>query len=479
MKVSTEELGNRQVSLTIEVDPERVGEALRRAARKLADRGKIPGYRKGKAPFQAVKRRYGEDALYEEAADDLAEKVYKEALDQAGLEPYAQGHLDDVKLKPDMIFKLTVPLQPIVNLDTYRDVRLPVPEASVPDEDVDKEVERLRRQRAIWKPADRPSKMGDGVVVTFKGTVGGQDLFSAESESFELTESTGPLPLFAATIVGMSEGEKREFSLDFPDDWPVKQYAGKSCRFHVTMELVREQELPEVNDDLARLVGEYDTLEQLREKVRERLLAQARSAGQAKYADEALDKVVEGSHIEYPPTIIEHEMDDLVDSTARELERQSQNLDAFLSLSNQTRDQFRESLRSRAERNIKRALVLGEIAEKERLTVSAEEIERDLTDLHAAYRRGGLSTGSLDTPEAVRRVSLNLISQKAIERVVAVAKGEAPELPSSEAEAAAPGAGSESGAGGAVAAGAVVDAHEAASETGGSDVRGGEPDEDN
>lgn len=438
MKVTTEDLGDRRVSLTIEVDPERVEQALRKAAKKLADRGKIPGYRRGKAPMQVVRRHYGEDVLYEEAVEDLADTVYSEALKEANIKPYAQGHLEEIKTRPQMILKMTVPLEPIVDLDGYRDVRLPLPEVSVSDEQVEKEIEELRRRRAIWKPAGRPAQAGDGVVVSYTGEIDGVRRIKEDSQSLELTEAGTPFQGFDKQLIGANEGETREFTLDIPEDWPRRELAGKTVAFKVTVELIRERELPELDDDFAKLVGDYDTLDQLREKVRERLIAEAKEEADSKYANDALDKIVEISHIEYPPDVVDHEMDDILESTVRQLERQGQDLDSFLALNNQTREEFRESLRPRAERNIKRGLVLGELAEKERLKLSTDEIDQRVSDLHAVYRRMGLATGSLDTPEAYRRASVNILSEKALERVAAIARGEAPELPPPEAEGAQP-----------------------------------------
>ena len=435
MKFTTEPLENCEVALTIEVEPERVQAEMQKAARRLAGRGRVPGYRKGKAPYSVVARYYGDGAIFEEMLDTFSQDAYREALTETGIEPYAPGSLLDVKQEP-LTLKLSIPLRPQVDLGNYRDIRKDMAEVAVTDEGVSEALERIRKDQGSWVPVERPSKAEDMVVVTFRGEVDGQTAFE-EAQDFPLMIGKPygePVPGFGEKLVGAKAGDELDFALDVPEDHPRKELAGKSCQFHVRLLTVKTLDLPPLDDDLAKTVGDYDSLDALRAKVREAMLEEQRHQTEQKFAHEVLDLMVDQSSIKYPAIMLEEQLDDMVGDMERQLKRQEQDLDSYLSLSGQTREDFRAGLKPRGERNLHRSLVLGEITGKEKIHVAPDEFQQEYMRLADAYAQAGLPADMVQSEEFQRRVFSDLLTQKTLTRLTEIATGRAPSLEEAAAE---------------------------------------------
>lgn len=429
MKFTTEPLENCEVALTIEVEPEREQAEMQKAARRLAARGRVPGYRKGKAPYNVVARYYGDGAIFEEMLDTFSQDAYRDALRETGIEPYAQGNLLDVKKEP-LTFKLSVPLRPQVDLGNYRDIRKDMPEVAVTDDDISEALERIRKDQGSWVPVERTAKADDMVTVTFRGEVDGQTAFE-EAQDFPLLIGKPygePVPGFGDKLTGAKAGDELDFALDVPEDHPRKELAGKSCQFHVRVLGVKTLDLPPLDDDLAKMVGDYDTLDALQTKVREAMLDERRHQAEEKFAHEVLDLMVDQSKVKYPAIMLEEQLDDMVGDMERQLKRQEQDLDSYLSLSGQTREDFRAGLKPRGERNLHRSLVLGEITGKEKIRVTPDEFQQEYARFADAYMQAGLPADAVQSEEFQRRVFSDLLTQKTLTRVSEIATGRAPSL---------------------------------------------------
>ena len=233
MEVTAERLENCQVELTIEVDEERVEQELRRVARRLSKRRRIPGFRPGRAPYDAVLRFFGKNALYQVVLDDLGQAVFEEALEKEGIEQFAQAELMDIQLEP-MVLKMMVPVAPIVELGDYRQLRLTPPEVTVSDEEVEEALKRIQAQHSQWQPVERPAQLDDQVIVDIEGTVEGEVVLSNQERVLLLkAESPYPLPGFNEQIVGMVIGEDREFDLTYPENLANEELAGRESHFKV------------------------------------------------------------------------------------------------------------------------------------------------------------------------------------------------------------------------------------------------------
>ena len=434
MKVTPEEHPNRQVTLTVEVEEERAQRALRQAARRLSRRTRIPGFRPGKAPYGIVVRTVGEDYLRAEAFEAVGQQLYKDALEEAEIEAYAQGTLDDVQWDP-LTFKVTVPLPPLVELGDYRALRVPPEPILVLDEEVDEALQHLRERYAEWVPVDRPAAYDDMLVMDIKGAVGDEEIMNQQNwERVLQEESSGSLPGFDAALVGLSTGDEHSFDVTYPEG--TTRWAGETARFEVTLHGVKAKELPPLDDELAQTIGEHETLDELQEVVREDLRAQREA--ESDYEGKVLDALVEQAQIEFPPLMLDKELDDLLGNHDRLLRQQGTPLDEWLRVSGKSKEDYREETRPQAERRLKRNLALSELVEQEKLAVEDADVDEEIE-----RRVAGQSSDTaqqlrelLDPSSGRQMLRKDLLTQKALQRLLSIAKGEFEPSAAEEEEAA-------------------------------------------
>ncbi len=427
MKVSTEQLENCQVLLTIEVEPERVEKQLRRGARQLSHRVQIPGFRKGKAPYEIVVAMLGRQAIYEEILEDLVSETYQEALAQTQLKPIAQAELEDIQLEP-MVIRMRVPLPPEVKPGDYRSIRVPPEEVTVSDAEIDEILEELRQSRSQWIEVDRPAEYGDLLTLDIKGTIGDETVI--DQRDWEIVPAqdsqTELLPGFDASFIGMRPGETREFTLTYPAD-SGSRWAGREAHFVATVKKVQQRERIELNDQFAATIGDFPTLAALRENIRKGLEAKREMEVRSRHLDQVIEALVKGAElVKYPPILLEQEIDSLLSAQERQLSQRNLKLDDYLKLNQMTREQYRERLRPQAEQRLVRHLLIGAVAEAENISVTAEEItaeiERLLQGLDGAARREFYRL--LNTPAGRQIIANDLLTQKTLDRLLAIARGE-------------------------------------------------------
>ncbi len=436
MKVASKNQTGREIELTVEVPSERVDEAMQAAARKLSRRMKIPGFRPGKAPYPVVLLKVGEEQVFDEALDDLGQVAYKWALDEAEVDPYAPGALEEVVSRQPLVLRYKIPLSPEVDLGSYRELRLDYPQPEVTDEAVDKVMEDLRLGQALIEPADRPAALGDVIVLNVDGQLldpqagDKQRLLSEKGVSVLVdSETDWPIAGIADHLLGLPAGEKKSIEYTFPDDYRAEDLRGKPARFELECLEVKSRIVPEWTDDLAKGMGEFESLLDLRIKVRQQLQDQQNDQTRAEYAQQVIEKAVEGAAIQYPPVLLEQEIDDMVHDLGHQLERQKLTLDDYLKVEGKTIEQVREELKPQAENRLQRALVLGKIVDLENLQVGENEIDSALDRIVAPLEsRSADLRKRLNTPSTRRSLTLDLLTDRAIERLVSIARGEAPEL---------------------------------------------------
>lgn len=430
MRVIREELPDRQVKLVVEVEDERAQDALRQTARRLSHKVRIPGFRPGKAPYHLVVNSVGEDYLRAETFDAIGQKLYEQALEEAEVDAYAQGSLEDVQWEP-LTFKVTVPLAPAVELGDYKSLSVPREPVLVLDEDVDEALQEIRQRFATWTPVDRPSQDGDMLIMDITGTVNGEDIMSHQNwERVLRIEETGSLPGFDEALVGLQAGAEHSFTLQYPED--ARRWAGEDAEFHVTLHSVKGKELPPLDDELAQMTSdEYETMEELREAVRQQLRMQRER--EADYEGQVLDALVEQADIEFPPVMLEQELNDLLQDHDRFFRQQGMPLDDFLRVSGKSLEEYREEQRPHAEQRLRRRLALTELVEQEELGVEETEVLQEIEG-----RVSGQPDESSDRLRELLRsatgrqlVQTDLLSRKAMRRLVAIASGE-PEVETAE-----------------------------------------------
>jgi trigger factor len=435
LKIETEDLAERQVQLTVEVPDDAIEAAMHRAARHLSRHAKIAGFRPGKAPYEIILQRYGEEAVFEEALDALGQDVYRQALEDSALDPVAPGSLDDVVSRKPLVLRYTVPLTPEIDLGTYRDLRLGFERPHVTDEAVEELLESLRQQQALIEPAERPAEMSDVVVLDARGSLRPSEpdgetgvLMDEKGISLLLADTTDfPFPGVSSHLVGRAAGESLDADFTFPDDYPNESLRGRSADFHFEIQAVKSRLVPEWSDDLARTLGDFGDLLDLRAKVRSSLEERSLAQAEDEYAEKAIQAVVDGARVEYPPVLLRQEVDDTLADLDRRLKEQRLTLADYLRIEKKSDDDIRAEFEPQARRRLTRALVLGRVVEAEGLEVGDEEIDAALDRLSASLSdQGAQVRRALDQPAGRRRIALDLLTDKAVARLVQIARGEAP-----------------------------------------------------
>lgn len=431
MKIETQDLQDRQLQLTVEVPHDRVQAAMRAAARRLSSQSRIPGFRPGKAPYEVIVQKYGEEAVFEEALDPLGQEIYRQALESTEVEASAPGSLEEVVSRSPLVLRYTVPLAPQVDLGGYRELRLPYEEPQVTDEAVEAFLEDLRQAQAIIEPVERAAGMDDVVVVDARGELaepegpGSPVLMQEKAVSVLVAEKTNwPVPGVSQHLAGMGAGEEKSFAYAFPSDYPNESLRGRTAQFRLRVHEVKSRTVPEWSDDLARTVGEFQDLVELRAKVRQSLEARARREAEEEYGRRVVDRVVEGARVTFPPALVGPEIDELIHELDHRLREQKLSLSDYLKIEKKSLDDLRGELAPRARTRLVRALVLSQVIEAEHIEVSDEDIAAEVTRLAEPWRDSDQVRRALENPAGRRRIALDLLSQKAVQRLAAIARGE-------------------------------------------------------
>jgi trigger factor len=394
LKIESQTLEDHQVKLTVEVETEKLSEAKIQAARKLAKQVKIPGFRPGKAPYQVVARQVGDAAILEEAMELLIDDVYPKVIEEAEIHPYGPGKLEKIVSTEPPVFEFVVPLEAKVVLGDYRSIRHPYELKEVPEQDVANVLDDLRERQAVIEPVDRPAQPGDLVDLLLGATrttpVIGEEavlirerstpiVITSHPEDEEDVEAKRewPYPGFSSQVIGLSADDEKTFTYSFADDAEFEALRGIEAEFHFRVEDVKSRTLPELNDEFASTVGEYSSLEALRSEIRSDLEQHAKQEYDEEYEDEILQEAIDQSDIKYPPQMLEHEVDSVIDNLKNRLERQKLEMDLYLKSRQMDMDGLRAEARPVAESRLKRTLVLLEIANAEKLEVSQEELQNE------------------------------------------------------------------------------------------------------
>lgn len=433
MKVTAEPIEQSQVVLDIEVEPERLSKAEQQAAARLANQVNIPGFRRGKAPRHIVEMMVGREAIREEALEKLVPAIYTEAVKEAGIDPIEQPDFDIVSQEP-LHIKATVPVRPRFELGSYRDLRIEPETVEADEERVEQILQGSRERYAEFTPVERPAEAGDRVTIDVNGRSGEMRLLDRENFDYDLDpESQFPAPGFAEALVGMSAGDEKEFTLEYPADYRVEGLAGKPAEFTVKLHAVRSKHLPELDDELAKTVG-ADSLEAWREVTRESLREQAQRRADEAYERKVLEAVVESTPIELPPKVVEKAVDEMVERIQERVRTGQVTLDQYMEYQRKSPDELREESRPVAERDLKTELILHEIAEREGITVAEEEIANMVAGLAAVLARGDereleRRRRDLSNPRTRSRLAHDILENKVRQRLIAIARGETEAMP--------------------------------------------------
>jgi trigger factor len=444
VKITVEKTPQSEAVLDVELDWDEVEKASDRAYRKLAQKYTVPGFRRGHAPRTMLERMIGKDAIYQEGLDDLINQSYKQAVADHQLTPIGQADVDAEPLEPGQPyrFKATVPILSPVELGDYHSIHFDKAEVSVADEDVDKVLADYQNQQAIWAPVERPAQIGDHVTVNLHLKVEDRTISDLKDNEFELTdERPGLFAGMDAHVAGMSEGESKEFTTTIAEDYTNKDIAGKEALYSVTIKAVKEKDLPPLDDELARSAGKYQTLDELRQSVRQQLLQNRTTQAQRDLESKILEAATDQASVEMHHLLIEEEADSLYHQMEHLLQQQQMSMDQFLMLSQKTVDEYKKELEPEAQKNAKTDLVLEAIADKEGLTVSERELQ-SLLDLYARLGATRPQRAGQLSATARRRLEASIKRDKA--RNFLIEHATTPQTETGEASATAPEAATES-----------------------------------
>jgi trigger factor len=421
MKSTAKTIEHCQAELHIEAEEAEYRKAENEAFKYLSGRVEIPGFRKGKAPRQIVEKHVGRDAVVDETIERLFPPLYEQALTEHDIHPISTPHIHLEQREPP-VFTAVVPLTPEVDLGNYRSVRVAEEEVSVTDEHVLSALDRLRESQAVLVPAERALKYGDFSSIDVLATVDGQPFLDHKAVTYEMVaNSPMPLPGFPEAIAGMSAGETRDFTLKVPDDFRVAELAGKECSCTVTVQQVREKELPELSDSMAKSFG-FDNLEALRERVGNDLESNARNQARTALIHKALEAIAAQGHVDFPPVLEEHEIDDLLAGEARRYGYKA--VEDYLQMASKSMEQIRSDLQPLAHERIVNGLILSRVAVEENISVTESDIDSRIEELLAEAEDKDRVRQLLAAPEMRESVSERLRTNRTLDRLAAIVTGQ-------------------------------------------------------
>jgi trigger factor len=384
--------GNRGV-LTIEVSADKVNEGLDAAFKKVVKQINVPGFRKGKMPRGMFEKRFGVEALYQDALDFIFPDAYMTAIDETGIEPIAQPENVDFDLEQmgkdkDFTFKATVQVKPEVILGEYKGLEVEEIDTTVSEEDVQKELEALQNRHAeLVVKEEGTAVLGDTVVIDFEGFVDGEAFEGGKGENYSLELGSGSfIPGFEEQLVGVAAGESKDVEVTFPEEYHAAELAGKPAVFKTTVHEIKGKELPALDDEFAKDVDdEVETLDALKEKIKTRLEDSKKHEAEHNLQDTVVEKAAENAQVELPEVMIDNEVNRLLQDFEQRLQMQGMNLQLYYQFSGQDEEALREQMKADAEKNVRVRLTLEAIAKAENLEVSEEDVNAELEKMAGMY----------------------------------------------------------------------------------------------
>lgn len=426
MSLQVEKLEKNMAKLTIETSAEELENAIEKAYQKQKSQISIPGFRKGKVPRQMVEKMYGKEVFYEDAANALIPDAYDKALEECTEDIVSSPKIEVTQLeagKP-FIFTATVALKPEVKLGKYKGVKVDKIDVSVTDEEVDEQIQKERENNARnITVEDRPVKDGDMTVLDFEGFVDGVPFEGGKGENYPLTIGSGAfIPGFEEQLVGVEIGKEVEVKVTFPEDYQAENLKGKDAVFKCTIKEIKEKELPELDDEFASEVSEFDTLAEYREDVRKNLAEKKEKDAKNAKEDAVIEAIVEACEMEIPDAMLETQQRQMVDEFAQRITMQGLSMEQYFQFTGTSYEQMIEQVKPQAEQRIKSRLALEAVAAAEKIEATEEDFEKEMEVMAEAYQMDKDKVKELLGDKEKKNMMLDLAVRKAVEFVVENAK---------------------------------------------------------
>lgn len=426
MSLSVENLEKNMAKLTIEVEPEKLDEAIKSAYNKQKSKITVPGFRKGKVPQAFLEKMYGVEMFYEDAANIIIPDAYASEVEASDLEIVSQPKIEVTQIekgKP-FIFTAEVALKPDVTLGEYKGITVDKIEVEVTEEDIAAEIKKDQEQNARTITVDdRPVAMDDEVTIDFDGYVDGEQFEGGYAEDYPLViGSHSFIDTFEDQLVGKNIGEDVEVNVTFPEEYHVKDLAGKPAVFKVKIKGIKVKEYPELNDDFAQDVSEFETLEEYKNDVKARLTVKKEMDAKNEKEDKVIDKVIENATMELPEAMIDQQINQMIQEYAQQLSYQGISIEQYMQFTGTTPEILKEQLKPQAIKRIQSRLVLEAVVAAEGISVSDEELDEELNKMAETYQMEPDKLKEMMGDREKESISLDIAVQKAVEFLTENAK---------------------------------------------------------
>ena len=426
MSVQVEKLEKNMAKLTIEVSADELEKAIEKVYQKQKKNISIPGFRKGKVPRAMVEKMYGKEVFYEDAANELIPTAYEKAYDECGENIVSTPKVDVVQIeagKP-FIFTAEVALKPEVTLGAYKGIEVDKVEVTVSDDEVNAEIDRERERNArSISVSDRAVQDKDQTVIDFEGFVDGVAFQGGKGENYPLTIGSGAfIPGFEEQLIGKNIGEECDVNVTFPEEYHAEDLAGKAAVFKVTVKEIKEKQLPELDDEFAAEVSEFDTLAEYKEDVKKNLMEKREKDVKNAKEDAVVDAIIENATMDIPEAMIETQQRQMIQEFAQNIQMQGLSIDQYFQFTGLTPEAMMEQVKPQAEKRIKSRLVLEAVAKAENITVSDEDFDKEVEKMAEMYQMEAGKVKESIGEEGKKQMMEDLAVQKAAEFVVNEAK---------------------------------------------------------
>ena len=388
MASTIEKKEHSQVIISLEANREEFDKALKAAYQKNKNRFQVPGFRKGKVPYQLVCQYYGEGVLYEDAINELANTQYPEAVKEHDLQVVSRPMMDVQSIDENGIkYSIEVYVKPEFELGQYEGVEVPFEDTKVSDKDVNDEIERMRKRNAsLEEVTDRPAQEGDTVTIDYEGFKDGVAFEGGKGEDYNLKlGSHSFIPGFEEQVAGHNEGEEFSIEVKFPEDYHAEDLKGADATFNVKIKMIKCENLPELDDEFAKDVSEFDTLDELKADIRRQREESVAKSNKQAFENETVRAVCDNCEIDIPDAMIDNEVDQMANDQAMRMQQQGISLDLYLNYIGQSMEEFKESFKPMARVRVKSTLVIEKIAEKLDPEVTEEDIDAEIAEIAKSY----------------------------------------------------------------------------------------------
>lgn len=426
MSLQVEKLENNTAKLTIEVPAEELDKAIQKAYQKNKSKFNIPGFRKGKVPFAMVEKMYGVGVFYEDAANDLIPEAYANAAEESGLEIVARPEISVTQIekgKP-FIFEAEVTLKPEVKLGKYKGVKVEKIDTTVTDEDVQAELDKVKEQNARLVAADdKAVEDGDQAIIDFEGFVDGVAFEGGKGEDYPLViGSHSFIDTFEEQLIGKKVGEEVEVNVTFPEQYQAEELAGKPAMFKVTIKELKVKEYPELDDDFAQDVSEFDTLDEYKADIKKNLEEQKAADAEKEKESQVIEAIVKDAEMDIPEKMIEAQAQQMVEEFAQNIAMQGISFEQYMQFTGATVEQLMEQVKPQAQARVESSLVLEAIVKAENIEASDEEFDKEIADMAERYQMEAEKVNELLSDKDKENLKADICARKAAQMVVDAAK---------------------------------------------------------